>query len=216
MALPVVVVENAVADELVARVKKYAEGMKLGPAYDKATELGPMINAGHREFVLGWIEKGIQEGAKLVLDGRGTKAPEGYEKGFYLGPTIFDGVTEEMEIGREEIFGPVLCIKRVENYEEGIAIMNASCFANGSVIFTESGAYAPLREGDGRRDGRRERRDPGPARASSASRATSSRSSAISTAWGATASSSSPRARTSRRPGSQGRPSRRDRPGTGR
>ncbi len=142
MALPVVVVENAVADELVARVKKYAEGMKLGPAYDKATELGPMINAGHREFVLGWIEKGIQEGAKLVLDGRGTKAPEGYEKGFYLGPTIFDGVTEEMEIGREEIFGPVLCIKRVENYEEGIAIMNASRFANGSVIFTESGAYA--------------------------------------------------------------------------
>ena len=142
MALPVVVVENAVADELVARVKKHAEGMKLGPAYDKATELGPMINAGHREFVLGWIEKGIQEGAKLVLDRRGTKAPEGYEKGFYLGPTIFDNVTEEMEIGREEIFGPVLCIKRVDSYEEGIAIMNASRFANGSVIFTESGAYA--------------------------------------------------------------------------
>ncbi len=142
MALPVVVVENAVADELVARVKKYAEAMKLGPAYDKSTELGPMINAGHREFVLGWIEKGIKEGAKLVLDGRGTKAPEGYEKGFYLGPTIFDNVTEEMEIGREEVFGPVLCIKRVENYEEGIAIMNASRFANGSVIFTESGAYA--------------------------------------------------------------------------
>lgn len=142
MALPVVVVENAVADELVARVKRYAEGMKLGPAYDKATELGPMINAGHRDFVLGWIEKGIKEGAKLILDGRGAKGPEGYEKGFYLGPTIFDGVTEEMEIGREEIFGPVLCIKRVESYEEGIAIMNASRFANGSVIFTESGAYA--------------------------------------------------------------------------
>lgn len=142
MALPVVVVENAVADDLVARVKKYAEALKLGPAYDKATELGPMINAGHREFVLGWIEKGIKEGATLVLDGRGTKAPEGYEKGFYLGPTIFDGVTEEMEIGREEIFGPVLCIKRVDSYEEGIAIMNASRFANGSVIFTESGAYA--------------------------------------------------------------------------
>jgi malonate-semialdehyde dehydrogenase (acetylating)/methylmalonate-semialdehyde dehydrogenase len=142
MALPVVVVENAVADELVARVKKYAEAMKLGPAYDKSTELGPMINAGHRDFVLSWIEKGIKEGAKLVLDGRGTKAPEGYEGGFYLGPTIFDHVTEEMEIGREEVFGPVLCIKRVENYEEGIAIMNASRFANGSVIFTESGAYA--------------------------------------------------------------------------
>lgn len=142
MALPVVVVENAVADDLVARVKKYAEALKLGPAYDKATELGPMINAGHRDFVLGWIEKGIKEGAELILDGRGAKAPEGYEKGFYLGPTIFDHVTDEMEIGREEILGPVLCIKRVDSYEEGIAIMNASRFATGSVIFTESGAYA--------------------------------------------------------------------------
>lgn len=142
MALPVVVVENAVADELVARVRELAAGLKLGPAYDRETELGPMVNASHREFVLSWIEKGVKEGAKLILDGRGAKGPEGYEKGFFLGPTIFDHVTEEMEVGREEIFGPVLCIKRVESYEEGIAIMNASRFANGSVIFTESGAYA--------------------------------------------------------------------------
>lgn len=142
MALPVVVVENAVADELVARVKELAAGLKLGPAYEKSTELGPLVNAGHREFVLSWIEKGIKEGAKLVLDGRAGKGPEGYEKGFFLGPTIFDHVTEEMEIGREEVFGPVLCIKRVESYEKGIAVMNASRFANGSVIFTESGAYA--------------------------------------------------------------------------
>lgn len=141
MALPVVVVENAVADELVARVKELAAGLKLGPAYEKSTELGPLVNAGHREFVLSWIEKGIKEGAKLVLDGRAGKGPEGYEKGFFLGPTIFDHVTEEMEIGREEVFGPVLCIKRVESYEKGIAVMNASRFANGSVIFTESGAY---------------------------------------------------------------------------
>ena len=142
MALPVVVVENAVADQLVARVKELAAGLKLGPAYDKATELGPLVNAGHRDFVLGWIEKGVKEGAKLILDGRGAKGPAGYEKGYFLGPTIFDHVTEEMEIGREEVFGPVLCIKRVEHYEQGIAIMNASRFANGSVIYTESGAYA--------------------------------------------------------------------------
>ncbi len=142
MALPVVVVENAVADQLVARVKELAAALKLGPAYEKSTELGPLVNAGHRDFVLGWIEKGIKEGAKLILDGRGGKGPKGFEKGFYLGPTIFDHVTEEMEIGREEVFGPVLCIKRVENYEQGIAIMNASRFANGSVIFTESGHYA--------------------------------------------------------------------------
>ncbi len=141
MALPVVVVENVIADELVAKVRELAAGLKLGPAYDKTTELGPLVNEGHRNFVLGWIEKGVKEGATLVLDGRTPKLPDG-TKGFFLAPTIFDHVTEEMEIGREEIFGPVLCIKRVENYDEGIKVMNASRFANGSVIFTESGHFA--------------------------------------------------------------------------
>lgn len=142
MALPVVVVENIVADELIARVKQLAQGLKLGLAYEKQTDLGPLINAGHRDFVLNWIDKGVKEGATLVLDGRQATTPAGGEKGFFLGPTIFDNVTEAMEVGREEIFGPVLCFKRVNNYDEGIAIMNASRFANGSVIFTESGHYA--------------------------------------------------------------------------
>ncbi len=141
MALPVVVVENAIADALVARVRELAAALKLGPAYDKSTELGPLVNEGHRNFVLGWIEKGIKEGAQLVLDGRRPDVPANC-KGFYLGPTIFDHVTEDMEIGREEVFGPVLCIKRVDGFEEGLKIMNASRFANGSVIFTESGHYA--------------------------------------------------------------------------
>ena len=135
MALPVVVVENTIADQLVARVKDMAAALKLGPAYQKSTELGPLINAGHRSFVLDWIEKGIKEGAKLVLDGRNPQAPKSCEKGFFLGPTIFDHVTED-------IFGPVLCIKRVESFDQGLAIMNNSRFANGSVIFTESGHYA--------------------------------------------------------------------------
>ena len=83
----------------------------------------------------------MDEGAELIVDGRNPVVP-GYENGFFLAPTIFDRVTEEMSVGREEIFGPVLCIKRVKNFEEGLAIMNASRFANGSVIYTQNGYYA--------------------------------------------------------------------------
>jgi malonate-semialdehyde dehydrogenase (acetylating)/methylmalonate-semialdehyde dehydrogenase len=142
MALPVVVVENAIADELVAAVTKLASGLKLGPAYETSTDLGPVVNQWHKEFVLNWIETGIKEGAKLILDGRNPQVPAGCEQGAFVGPTIFDRVTEEMSCGREEIFGPVLCIKRVDSFEEGLGIMNNSRFANGSVIYTESGHYA--------------------------------------------------------------------------
>ena len=142
MALPVVVVENVIADQLVALLKKYALEMKIGPAYDKTTDMGPVVNQGHKESILKWIETGIKEGAELVLDGRKPKIASGFEKGFYLGPTIFDKVTEDMAVGREEVFGPVVCIKRVNGFEEGLKIMNASRFANGSVIYTQSGYYA--------------------------------------------------------------------------
>ena len=142
MALPVVVVENAVADQLIEAVTRMAKAVNLGLAYDKRTGLGPVINRGHKEFVLGWIETAIKEGAKLVLDGRNPKVPEGCEDGFFVGPTIFDHVTEEMACGREEIFGPVLCIKRVDSFEEGLQLMNNNRFANGSVIYTESGHFA--------------------------------------------------------------------------
>lgn len=142
MALPVVVVENAIADRLIPLIVKYASEIKLGPAYDKATGMGPVVNQGHKDFVLNWIETGIKEGADLLLDGRRPEVPPGCENGFFIGPTIFDNVTEEMTIGREEIFGPVLCIKRVNSFEEGLRIMNASRFANGSVIYTQNGYYA--------------------------------------------------------------------------
>lgn len=142
MALPVVVVEEAVADKLVELLIAEAKKVNLGKAYDQATGMGPVVNAGHRDFVRAWIETGIKEGAKLVLDGRAPAVPAGCENGFFVGPTIFDHVTEDMSVGREEIFGPVLCIKRVPDFETGLALMNASRFANGSVIFTESGHYA--------------------------------------------------------------------------
>jgi malonate-semialdehyde dehydrogenase (acetylating)/methylmalonate-semialdehyde dehydrogenase len=142
MALPVVAVEKSVADRLVEAVVRLAKQINLGPAYDKNTGMGPVVNQGHKDFVLNWIETAIKEGAKLILDGRNPKVSQECEKGFFIGPTIFDYVTEEMSCGREEIFGPVLCIKRVDSFEEGLQIMNNSRFANGSVIYTESGQLA--------------------------------------------------------------------------
>ncbi len=141
MALPVVVVEESIADKFVALLKQKAEGMAIGCAYKEGTKLGPVVSAAHKEKVCNWIQTGIDEGAELVLDGRNVVVP-GYEKGFFVGPTIFDHVKPGMKIGDEEIFGPVTSIKRVKNYEEGVAIMNANPFANGSAIFTSSGYYA--------------------------------------------------------------------------
>lgn len=141
MALPVVVAEEGIADALVAKLVELSKNIKIGPAYDKTSKLGPVVDAKHKERILGWIQKGIDEGATLVLDGRGVEV-EGYKNGFYLGPTIFDNVTEDMEIGKYEIFGPVLCVKRVKSFEEGITIMNNNPFANGSVIFTQNGYFA--------------------------------------------------------------------------
>lgn len=141
MALPVVVVQESIADEFVKMLKEKAQAMKIGCAYDESTDLGPLVSRSHADKVSNWIQKGIDEGAELVLDGRQVKVP-GFENGFFVGPTILDHVTAEMSVGDEEIFGPVTCIKRVKNYEEGIKIMNANRFANGSSIFTQSGYYA--------------------------------------------------------------------------
>ncbi len=141
MALPAVVVEEPIADALVELLARFMKELKIGPAYEKSSQLGPLVNAEHRQSVVNWIQKGVDEGAKLVVDGR-CATVKGYEKGFYLGPTLFDHVTPGMTIGDREVFGPVLCVKRVKNFEEGIALMNRSEFANGSVIFTQSGYYA--------------------------------------------------------------------------
>jgi malonate-semialdehyde dehydrogenase (acetylating)/methylmalonate-semialdehyde dehydrogenase len=142
MALPVICVEESIADDLVTLLVKYSKEAKLGKAYEKDTGMGPIVNAGHRDFINDWIETGVKEGAQLVLDGRNPDVPEDCKDGFWVGPTIFDHVTEEMSIGREEVFGPVLCVKRVKNFEEGITIMNNSQFANGSAIYTQNGYWA--------------------------------------------------------------------------
>lgn len=141
MALPVVVAHEEIADQLVDAIVKLAKAIKVGHAENPETNMGPIAYAEHRDSIIKWIEKGVEEGAKLVIDGRNLTVPE-YPNGFYLGPTIFDNVTEEMSIGREEIFGPVLCIKRVKSFEEGLAVINASPFGNGSAIYTQNGRYA--------------------------------------------------------------------------
>ncbi len=141
MALPVIVVQDTIADKFVALLKKKAQALKIGCAYDPETNLGPVVTAKHKQFVCDWIQKGIDEGAELVLDGRDVVVP-GYENGFFVGPTILDKVTADMTVGDCEIFGPVTVIKRVKTFEEGLAIMNANRFANGSAIFTQNGYYA--------------------------------------------------------------------------
>ena len=141
MALPVIAVEEEIADELVAEIVSLASQIKVGPAYDKTTKLGPVYSAAHRQKLIGDIERGLAEGATLALDGRGVTVP-GFENGFYLGPTILDHVTDDMYVGQRELFGPILCVKRVKSFEDGLRVMNGNPFANGSVIFTQNGYFA--------------------------------------------------------------------------
>ena len=131
MALPALAVEEPIADELVATLCELAKHLTLGPAWEARTQLGPLVTAEHRAFVTAWIETSVQEGATLVLDGRGITV-RGYEGGYFLGPTLFDRVTPAMRCGWQEVFGPVLYIKRVQSFEEGVALINASDFANGA------------------------------------------------------------------------------------
>jgi malonate-semialdehyde dehydrogenase (acetylating)/methylmalonate-semialdehyde dehydrogenase len=141
MALPCIVVHEKIADKLVDELVRLCKKQIIGLAYDKKTNLGPVVSDEHRTFVCNWIEKGVKEGAKIVLDGR-TVQVKGHEKGFYVGHTILDYVTPEMSVGQSEVFGPVLCIKRCKDFEDGLQMMNANPFANGSVIYTQNGFYA--------------------------------------------------------------------------
>ena len=141
MALPAIAVEEQIADDLVQALVQLGSQRKMGPAWEETTELGPLVDAEHRAFVTGWIDRSVSEGAELVLDGRGARVP-GYEGGFFLGPTIFDRVTGDMSCGCEEVFGPVLYMKRVGGFDEGIDMINSSEFDNGASIFTRSGYHA--------------------------------------------------------------------------
>jgi malonate-semialdehyde dehydrogenase (acetylating)/methylmalonate-semialdehyde dehydrogenase len=123
------------------RMVASAGALKVGDGSEAGVGMGPVISSKHRERVVSYIEKGVAEGAKLLLDGRSLKVPE-REKGFFLGPSVFDGVTPTMTIGREEIFGPVASITPVKTLDEAIQVMHAHPNANATSIFTSSGKAA--------------------------------------------------------------------------
>jgi len=132
---------GAIADELVAGFTESAKSLKVGDGLDAGCSMGPVGSAAHKEKVLNYIEKGVKEGAELVLDGRGFVHPE-HPDGYYIGPTIFDKVTPEMTIANEEIFGPVTSIIRCDTLKDVIDLVNSRNFANAACIYTRSGAAA--------------------------------------------------------------------------
>ena len=130
-----------VADELVEKFTAAAKAMKVGDGLNEQTAMGPVISEAHRQRVLGYIEKGIAEGAKLVLDGRNFKVLD-HPNGFFLGPTIFDHVKPDMAVAREEIFGPVVSVVRCKTLNDVIELVNTRGFANAACLYTTSGAAA--------------------------------------------------------------------------
>ena len=142
MALPVVVpVGKKTADELRDRMVAEIPTMRVGVSTDAGAHYGPVVTAQHRDRIAGWIEKGVQEGAELVVDGRDFSL-QGHEKGYFIGPSLFDHVKPEMSAYREEIFGPVLQIVRAETFEEALALPSNHQYGNGVAIFTQNGRAA--------------------------------------------------------------------------
>ncbi|HLU31187.1 MAG TPA: CoA-acylating methylmalonate-semialdehyde dehydrogenase, partial [Acidimicrobiia bacterium] len=143
MAISVVVTVGDAADRLLPKVEERIAKLRTGPGDDPDSEMGPLVTAEHRDRVVGYIDKGVEEGAVIVTDGRGL-APDGHESGFFVGPTLFDQVTPDMEIYKNEIFGPVLSTVRTGSYQEAIDLINASPYGNGTAVFTRDGGAARM------------------------------------------------------------------------
>ena len=143
MALPVIVTVGGVEEKLVPAIKARAEKIVVGPGTDPASEMGPVITRSSQQRITKWIDEAEAKGANIVLDGRGYR-PEGeeYADGFWLAPTIIDGVDRNLSVYCEEVFGPVLVVVHADTYEEAIEIVNSSEFGNGSAIFTSDGDTA--------------------------------------------------------------------------
>ena len=125
-------------NEVVEKLSKKVEALKVGPGMDKGSEMGPLVTKEHLEKVRGYVDLGVKEGAKLVVDGRNIKL-QGYEKGFFIGGCLFDYVNRDMKIYKEEIFGPVLSVVRAKNFDEAIDLVNKHEFGNGTSIYTRDG-----------------------------------------------------------------------------
>jgi malonate-semialdehyde dehydrogenase (acetylating)/methylmalonate-semialdehyde dehydrogenase len=140
MAISVVAAVGKAADPLVAAVKERIAKLKVGPGSDPKSEMGPLITKEHRDKVASYLESGPKEGATLVVDGRKDKASQ--NGGFFLGPSLLDNLKPTMAAYKDEIFGPILGIVRVETYEEAVKLVNSNPFANGVAIFTRDGGAA--------------------------------------------------------------------------
>jgi malonate-semialdehyde dehydrogenase (acetylating) / methylmalonate-semialdehyde dehydrogenase len=141
MAISAVVAVGSAGDPLVARLAAKAKALKVGPGTAEGMDMGPLVTAAHRDKVKGYIDAGAAEGASLVLDGRGLVVA-GHESGFFLGPTLFDRVTPQMSIYKDEIFGPVLVVLRADTLDAAIDLVNRNPYGNGTAIFTRSGESA--------------------------------------------------------------------------
>lgn len=140
MAISVAVAVGDVADELVSRLEQRTRALSIGSGEDMASEMGPLVTAAHRDKVEGYIAKGVEQGARLLVDGRSHPCRQ--VPGFFTGGSLFDGVTPEMSIYKEEIFGPVLAVVRVDNLTQALDLINGHEFGNGVSIYTASGAVA--------------------------------------------------------------------------
>jgi len=141
MAISVAVAVGPVADALVERLARRARSLKISTGADESAEMGPLVTRQHLDKVTGYLAAGEKEGAKLVVDGRGHRVP-GYEQGFFLGGCLFDDVQPNMSIYREEIFGPVLSVVRVPDFDRAVQLVNAHEYGNGVAIFTRDGDAA--------------------------------------------------------------------------
>lgn len=144
MAISVAVpVTDAVADALIERLVPKIKALKIGPASDRSSDMGPLVTRQHLDKVSGYINAGVQEGAKLVADGRSFRQDrQGFENGYYIGGSLFDHVTPEMSIYRDEIFGPVLAMVRRSSYQQAVDLIHGHPYANGTAIFTRDGDTA--------------------------------------------------------------------------
>ena len=138
MAQSVAVAVGGIGDKLVEKLSKKVEALKVGPGLDKNSEMGPLVTKEHLEKVRGYVDLGVKEGAKLVVDGRDIKL-QGYENGFFIGGCLFDNVTKKMRIYNEEIFGPVLSVVRVKDFNDAIQLINDHEFGNGTSVYTRDG-----------------------------------------------------------------------------
>ena len=141
MAVSVAVAVGEAGDALIERLTPRVQQLKIGPWNDPEAEMGPLVTEQHLEKVRGYVDLGVEEGAKLVVDGRSASL-QGYEKGYFLGGCLFDEVTPDMRIYKEEIFGPVLSVVRANDYAEAVEMINAHEFGNGTAIFTRDGDAA--------------------------------------------------------------------------